>query len=572
MASSSRIGLYADDHVSGTLDKIRGQFDTLGKNKGAQSILQGIGVGAGISAYGLLNDAISGVVSVVEDSVQKAKDEQVGIDRLTTSLKDNVAGWNGNSDAIETVIHAREKLAFSDGEQRDSLALLVTRTHDVAKALVLEREAMDLARLKGIDLADASNIIGKVYGGNVAILQRYGIAVTKGATATEALAQIQKASAGQAEAFANTAEGAAERSQIAIDNLQEDLGRHLLPAITSIALFAADNLVPALDDAVTGFDAVTKAIGDNQAVIQPLITTLELLSGTYAQLHQTSDAQAAGEAKYQALAEKLLQTTEDRIAATKAQNDAITKATAASNDAYTATRDLRKEVDDTAKAYDDWRGAIHDAARALNDQQRGHAETSLKIKGVKLDLKETSRELGKLQTDNPHPTLKIQQDINDLKLKMLDDRDQLTLLKADLTTAGKVRMSTTTYWIDQIKAHADTADAGVKKLLADLQRTGGAIGAAPGQRPNAGGQGAHGAAGGGYRPAGWSGAVGELGQEGMTLLPGGGAMITPHQGGGGGSGAPVMIQLHLDGRVVAQVVDRHLYYEAARAPQSPYSG
>jgi hypothetical protein len=34
----------------------------------------------------------------------------------------------------------------------------------------------------------------------------------------------------------------------------------------------------------------------------------------------------------------------------------------------------------------------------------------------------------------------------------------------------------------------------------------------------------------------------------------------------------VSIPILIDGREIARVVDRHLYYEAARAPRSSYAG
>ena len=95
-----------------------------------------------------------------------------------------------------------------------SLAKLVSVTKDATEALELQRIAMDLARLRGMDLATASDLIGKVYGGNVGILSRYGIQLEKGTTATEALAEIQRRAAGQAAAYADTTQGKLVRAQI----------------------------------------------------------------------------------------------------------------------------------------------------------------------------------------------------------------------------------------------------------------------------------------------------------------------------------------------------------------------
>ena len=53
-----------------------------------------------------------------------------------------------------------------------------------------------------------------------------------------------------------------------------------------------------------------------------------------------------------------------------------------------------------------------------------------------------------------------------------------------------------------------------------------------------------------------------------TILP----SVPTGMGGAAGGGSPVVIQLQLDGRTVASVVDRHLYYAAARAPLSSLAG
>jgi hypothetical protein len=236
-----------DDKASGGFKGLIGQMDRAAQKGGLMgSVFQGVGQQLGRIGFNLVADAIGSVTSAIGDSIGKAREEEAGIARLNAALDANVKGYTGNRDAIEEVIASREKLAFSDGEQRASLGLLVARTHDVNKALDLEREAMDLARFKGIDLATASEIIGKVYGGNTAILTRYGIQVTKGATATEALAQIQKAAAGQAEAFGNTTEGASQSMKIAFEDLQEDLGKLLMPMLKDFAIFVRDQVIPGI--------------------------------------------------------------------------------------------------------------------------------------------------------------------------------------------------------------------------------------------------------------------------------------------------------------------------------------
>ncbi|HEY3435852.1 MAG TPA: hypothetical protein VGK41_09395, partial [Solirubrobacterales bacterium] len=113
-----------------------------------------------------------------------------------------------------------------------------------------------LARLRNIDLQAASDILGKVYGGNIGILSRYGIQIRKGATATEALAEITKLAAGQAEAFAETNEGKLLASQIKVGEALEKLGGRILPFVAAGTEAAAD----AVETLVLGFDGLADVL------------------------------------------------------------------------------------------------------------------------------------------------------------------------------------------------------------------------------------------------------------------------------------------------------------------------
>jgi hypothetical protein len=261
MASEARIKITTDTKAAEQgVTSVRGMFSNLAKDA-KSSILTGVGLGAGVTAFAALGSAAGAASDFLADSIQAARDEEVGIRQLTTAIEANVAGWDGNIDAIERVIDEREKLGFADGQQRESLAVLTSVTKDHTKALDLQRIAMDLARLRGMDLGAASELIGKVYAGNVGILSRYGIQLAKGTSATEALAEIQKRAAGQAEAFADTAAGAAETLAIEFENLQEDIGKELLPVMVELAGVLRDDIVPAARDAVGWFAENGEVIG-----------------------------------------------------------------------------------------------------------------------------------------------------------------------------------------------------------------------------------------------------------------------------------------------------------------------
>lgn len=185
MPNNIRATVGVKDNASSELDRIKAKFAGLQK-QGAKGIGIGIAAGATTAAVGILGDAVGRMGDLIGDATQAAMEEEVSIKKLGAALQANIKDWNGNTDAIEQTLQSRMRLGFADDEQRESLATLVAVTKDSTKALDLQRKAMDLARLRNISLQAAADILGKVYGGNIGILSRYGIQVKKGATATEA--------------------------------------------------------------------------------------------------------------------------------------------------------------------------------------------------------------------------------------------------------------------------------------------------------------------------------------------------------------------------------------------------
>lgn len=204
-------------------------------------------------------------------AAKAAAEEDASIARLNAAISANTTLTEAQTKEMDAAVEARQNLAFSDDSLRDSLARLVPRTKDVSKAIELQAIAMDFARLRGIDLSTASDLVGKVFSGNTSILSRYGFTVEKGTTATQALAMIQKAAAGQAEAYGQTTQGALESIQIAIDNTVEDIGRVVLPILAEVLTTFRDEIMPRVKEFGIAFaNAFTQAIEK----LRPFITTM----------------------------------------------------------------------------------------------------------------------------------------------------------------------------------------------------------------------------------------------------------------------------------------------------------
>jgi hypothetical protein len=260
VANTVRILITAKDEISGQLDKIRDKATLLSKT----DIGKGMAQGAGIAAFGMLKSAAFGALDAVVEfgkgSIRAAMDEEKSVARLNATLKANVSSWDGTTDAIEKRIAASVRLGFTDDDLRDSFNVLVAATKDVNQAFAIQRTAMDLARFKGISLADASSALVKVEAGQYRMLKSLGIELKEGATQTEALAAVQKLAAGQTEAYTKTLAGQVDVLSAKMSDLQDRIGAGLTPALTTatealssfLDAFESDSPA-ALADAVADF-------------------------------------------------------------------------------------------------------------------------------------------------------------------------------------------------------------------------------------------------------------------------------------------------------------------------------
>jgi len=200
--------------------------------------------------------AVTGAVAVgfnkLKEAIGAAKEEQVGVRQLAAAVQATGASWEVAEEQVEGYIAAQTKrAALDDAEGREALANLTYATNDYRRAMDLLPLTMDLAAGKQMNLKNAAEIVGKVAQGNVSILTRYGITLEKGATAGEALAELQMRFAGQAEAYGQSLEGAEKRTDIAIGNIKETIGGAFLPVMTELKLQVAEQLeemLPTIED------------------------------------------------------------------------------------------------------------------------------------------------------------------------------------------------------------------------------------------------------------------------------------------------------------------------------------
>jgi len=245
----------ARDMASATIKGLRANIAALGTGRGGimGGAIGGLGmlglgaIGVG-TAMGIASKAIQGFTQFLGDGAASAIEEQKSLARLDTALQNNVTNWNGNRDAIDRAIEQRQDLAFEDDALRESLGKLVVLTKNETTALRYQSLAMNIARGRSIDLSAATDLVIKAGMGQVGMLRRVGIVIDKNATATEALALLERTYAGQTEAYLETLEGKAARAGIAMDELGEGIGQKTLPVFTAFVDQLNNDTIPALTD------------------------------------------------------------------------------------------------------------------------------------------------------------------------------------------------------------------------------------------------------------------------------------------------------------------------------------
>lgn len=180
-----------------------------------------------------------GVVDFLKGATEAAAEDQAAHEKLATSLRNSIGAWDGQIDSIEKWITKMQfSKGFSDNDLRTSMEQLVNVTHNVADAQNLAGVAMDLARAKGIPLADATSILAKAHEGNTKAIKaqfpEIGKLIKDNASADEIISTLTNTVKGQADTFAGTAAGKAEIFHQKMGELTESIGSKLLPVMVTL--------------------------------------------------------------------------------------------------------------------------------------------------------------------------------------------------------------------------------------------------------------------------------------------------------------------------------------------------
>jgi hypothetical protein len=236
---------------------------------------------------------IAGVAAVAAKLGKSAADVALATESWASAMdKLGVANATTNP-TIQAAIQGSKDLAFGAADTRAGLLALTTATGSAEQALALLPAAQDIARLSGEDLATVSEAIAKAYNGQDRALRALVPGLASGATGMETIANATAIAAGQADIYAESASGMADKTKMALKGLAVTIGKAvqpafegmlavLLPIITSLGELVTailPILIPLIQAVAKAFEIAAKAISKVVSLVASLITKIRELLG-----------------------------------------------------------------------------------------------------------------------------------------------------------------------------------------------------------------------------------------------------------------------------------------------------
>lgn len=399
---------------------------------------------------GLALGAVSGL------AIKAANESEAVQTRLRQSVENTGESYDELAGRIQAMGETSLSLAFDDEDAAAALANLTDATGSATDALENMGLVMDIARARGISLADSAKIVAAVEQERYGSLARLGIQIDETATREEALGQIQAKYAGQAEAYATTNAAAYERFGNSVENSLESLGAHLTDLQGPLmALGAGSQLLGPLSSGI-------RDLGQSAKVAQLGTAALTLATGPVG-------LAAAGIAATSALVYLVATTDEYSASAQSAEEE--TADLANSYAALAASIDDVVERERVRQTYASFSGFQEQAQKDLATfEQLGEAITDLQLEGVTDaavgGLIESLSEADQVWIDSNFGNGNARLSIEELTLAQAayGDKLQITAAQADQVSSS----------MTDLFSHSDiditAADAAVNELIASWAR------------------------------------------------------------------------------------------------------
>jgi methyl-accepting chemotaxis protein len=371
---------------------------------GKQTESTAVSVFKGVAAYDLLKVGIQKVGQFLKESVQASLDAERGLAQTKTNIENAGFAYEDLADTIEESNNKVKGLGFDD-EDGQLLSRLVLVTKDMTQAQALLNLSMDLARSKGISLADATKAITLVTQGNNRVLKEYGINLDDTASIADQLTAAQDKLKGSATSYANTVQGQLDIQNEKWKDLKENVGNRLQPVLLKFFDFVETNqasINTLMEAFVSTLEIVIFTVGKLTQFFNVAYNSLKSLAGLiegtivksiqpFVAILEKIGVVSEGTTKaVNDMADSMFQFSKE--SGDKA-NTAMSVFLGTAQDTTKASSKLGATIDDTSEALKKIGGAskkseedIKSAKQALEDFQNKMVETIDKAKEVRLSL------------------------------------------------------------------------------------------------------------------------------------------------------------------------------------------
>jgi uncharacterized membrane protein len=227
--------------------------------------------GTSFSALKVAGVAAAGaVLAGLGEATKAASEHEVGVSKLAQAYKNAGLPADDLNKSLEEIDKSSRKTGQSAEDNIAAYTLLVTATHDTAKAHEELATAQDLAAFKGISVADAARMITQAQEGNTRAVKELGISTKDTAghqlSAQAIMEKLTAAVHGQADAFGKTGAGQMARYKETVEQAKVSMGEALLPAIESVM-----KMLQPLFDWLSKNTAILRVLAPIAAVVAGII-------------------------------------------------------------------------------------------------------------------------------------------------------------------------------------------------------------------------------------------------------------------------------------------------------------
>lgn len=266
------------------LKKLKKGLNEAGKE--AKTFTEKVGAWFGESKMAILGGAAAIGAAAIKSIQEYAQMEQSVVKLSQAMANQGIYSKQASTDLIDYAQSLQKVTTFQDDQivsveaQLTAFGLQGRQLKDVTKS------TLDLAAAKGIDLSSAANLLGKAFIGETEAMSRYGIVIGKNIPDSEKFAavmgKVNEMFGGQAEAMRQTTAGAWAGFQLAVQDVQKEVGAFLSGSAAGMLNWLAEFLNKTADGIkmIRGFASEVGGLGNliKQYFILAIAAVLQTLT------------------------------------------------------------------------------------------------------------------------------------------------------------------------------------------------------------------------------------------------------------------------------------------------------